>query len=249
MIKDNTHINDLKQHHVRWLQKQLGNGYSRYLSNKDLQDIKIIHNDFLNIEFKGLIFDDFCKIINTTDFKETLYYCYINPDGPSRSYKVPDVIDWDNLDCPISKYFTINDVVSGLESSLPYLTTDIKSNILWMSKQLDNIINDTNIMIDVISWFRTPKQNHICFGGTNSPHCVGLACDIKASNSDNTWFIQSLLYRKWRGRAGLAANDYIHLDLYPYGCKSTPIGYDTNNNNSINLLNYLRYGIEAKTNT
>jgi len=66
----------------------------------------------------------------------------------------------------------------------------------------------------ITSGVRTVKENLCAKGVNNSAHLLGLACDIRARNDTEIYFIKKGAYRAGFRRIG-RGNGHIHLDIDP----------------------------------
>jgi uncharacterized protein YcbK (DUF882 family) len=123
--------------------------------------------------------------------------------------------DWHDWNSPVSKYFTVGEVVSRDSRRIPkdYLT---KRRIKRFAKHLDELREKYNCPMRISSWNRPPHINAAVGGVSNSQHIYGWAADIiwvtsymKAKN------IEKDLLKTWHGGVGLgvATKGFTHLDL------------------------------------
>lgn len=123
-------------------------------------------------------------------------------------------IDWNNFNCPVSKFFTVGEVTRYDKNRIPHTET-LKQNIITLAKKLDIVREQWGSAIQVTSWYRPPSVNNRVGGVSNSQHLSGRAVDIYPSNrrlkelqdwlDKDAWYSRALGYGLPRG--------FVHLDL------------------------------------
>lgn len=124
-----------------------------------------------------------------------------------------DNIDWNNFDEPVSKYFTVGEVVQWEKRRIPK-TNLVKQNIVNFAKKLDVIREKWGSAIGVTSWYRPYNVNAEVGGVPNSQHLTGGAVDIYPYIGNIEEFQKWLNYEIWTNNAlGLGSNrGFVHLD-------------------------------------
>jgi putative chitinase len=142
-------------------------------------------------------------------------------DNPREGIEV-NLIDWSDLDSPISAYFTVGEAVTWDTRRLVNLSPTIQANLVQMAQQLDLLRTEWGSPIGVKSWFRPYLINRQAKGVANSLHLWGKAVDIYPIN-ENVYALEEWLDSRWSGAMGkLAPTGKVHLDLRGggYGLKS-----------------------------
>lgn len=125
-------------------------------------------------------------------------------------WKIEQDLDWNNMYCPVSRYFTVGEVLQYDPRRVPS-SPEIIENILKLARELDKIRANVG-SIHVTSWYRPPAINAEVGGATNSQHIYGLAADIYCDLYSTEYF-QNYLRRRWGGGIGYGAPDFVHLDM------------------------------------
>lgn len=126
---------------------------------------------------------------------------------------VPSDINWNDFNCPVSKYFTVGEVTNWNKKRIPTDPAIIK-NILKMARELDKIRFDYKGPISVTSWYRTFEENRRIGGARRSQHLKGGAVDIRPAGGKNLAGFQNWLDTYWYGALGYGAKrGFVHLDI------------------------------------
>jgi putative chitinase len=130
--------------------------------------------------------------------------------APDAGYTVGK-INWLDFNCPISKYFTVREVVNSDHRRVPTTQENIKK-ILFMAKELDKIRIAIGKPILVNSWNRPPKINADVGGARYSQHIQGWGVDIRCQ-SMSIFELQKWLDAYWYGALGYGAKKgFVHID-------------------------------------
>lgn len=124
------------------------------------------------------------------------------------------LIDWNNPQASVSKYFKVYEVTNRDNRRIPY-DKDIQENIIRLANNLDLIRIKWDGPIGVTSWYRPPAINREVGGVSNSQHLWGLAADIYPIGRDgirfeqwlDSWWPYALGYGQSSGRG------FTHVDL------------------------------------
>lgn len=131
--------------------------------------------------------------------------------APESGYTVGK-INWLDFDCPISKYFTVREVINGDRRRVPISEQNIKK-ILLLVAELDKIRIELGQPILVNSWNRPPKINADVGGALYSQHIQGWGVDIRCHGS-SIYEFQKWLDANWYGSLGYGAKKgFVHLDM------------------------------------
>jgi hypothetical protein len=125
---------------------------------------------------------------------------------------MPEKINWHDFNCPVSRYFTVSDVIGNDPRRIPNNIT-IEKRVVSMALDLDSIqdsLNTGNIVIK--SWLRPEKVNKEVKGCSTSPHLYGNAVDLFCQGKDIKEF-QRFVDKRWYGGLGFGARqNTVHLD-------------------------------------
>jgi hypothetical protein len=123
------------------------------------------------------------------------------------------VVDWNNPECQISKYFTVREVTNGDRRRIPVVGSDVAKNVLALAIELDKIREAWGKPIRVTSWYRPVAVNREIGGASRSKHIGGGAADICPVGGDINDF-QDWLDNRWYGRLGYGARrGFVHCDM------------------------------------
>lgn len=144
-------------------------------------------------------------------------------EAPSKLPKASDV-DWHDNRCPVSKYFTVGEVINNSDERRPIRgdgeasARDIQNNIIAIARKMDKIREWWGGPLGVNSWYRPWAVNRRI--GSRAPnHPSGYAVDFRPLNG-SVWDLQNRFKKewydagKWEGGFGLGARKgFVHLDL------------------------------------
>ncbi len=126
-------------------------------------------------------------------------------------------INWNTWDSPISKYFTVGEVINRQTARVPN-DSSIMLEITKLARKLDAVREWWGSPLYVNSWYRPPHINKAIGGASNSQHIYGKAADIKPSKGsvydfqrrfEKEWYFAG----KWNGGFGRGAKrGFVHLD-------------------------------------
>ena len=126
------------------------------------------------------------------------------------------IIDWNNPNAKVSKFFTVQEVTQGDRRRIPQRGSVVEANVIKLATQLDIIRVKWGKPIGVTSWYRPPLVNAEVGGVTNSQHILGTAVDVYDYSGDDIRF-ENFLDLAWGDRAlgyGVASGrGFTHLDL------------------------------------
>lgn len=126
------------------------------------------------------------------------------------------VIDWNNPQAQVSKYFKVYEVTNNQIARIPQTET-IKNNVIRLAKELDLVREAWGGPIGVTSWYRPPAINAAVGGVPNSQHLTGLAADIYPMGRNGREF-EDWLDRIWAyalGYGQASGRGFTHVDLRP----------------------------------
>lgn len=130
------------------------------------------------------------------------------PLKPALSY---DKIDWTNFNAPVSKYFTVGELLRYDRRRIPN-STEVKVNIFKLCQELDKIREAWGKPIGVSSGYRPPAVNRACGGARYSQHLTGNAADIFPIGG-NIYEFQKWLDKRWYGALGRGSTrGFVHID-------------------------------------
>ena len=122
------------------------------------------------------------------------------------------IVDWNNPECQISKYFTVREVTNGDRRRIPVAGSDVAKNVLALAIELDKIREAWGKPIRVTSWYRPVAVNREIGGASRSQHINGCAADICPVDGDIDAF-QDWLDNHWSGAMGYGARkNFTHID-------------------------------------
>lgn len=120
-------------------------------------------------------------------------------------------IDWNNFNCPISKYFTVGEVSQWSMQRIVPIT--LRTNVLSLAVELDKIREDWGSGLGVTSWYRPISVNKRVGGVPNSTHIKGIAADIYPLKGSVLSF-EKWLDSRWQRALGYGAKKgFVHLDM------------------------------------
>lgn len=123
----------------------------------------------------------------------------------------PDNIDWHDMNCRVSEFFTVGEVTRYDPRRIP--DASCIPNVLKLAEELDRIRDEWGGPIGVTSWHRPPAINAAVGGATQSQHLTGGAADIYPMDGDIHKF-QSWLDKRWGGALGYGAyRGFVHVDI------------------------------------
>jgi putative chitinase len=126
------------------------------------------------------------------------------------------IIDWNNPNAKVSKFFAVQEVTQGDRRRIPQRGSVVEANVIKLATQLDIIRVKWGKPIGVTSWYRPPLVNAEVGGVTNSQHILGTAVDVYDYSGDHIRF-ENFLDLAWGDRAlgyGVASGrGFTHLDL------------------------------------
>lgn len=122
-------------------------------------------------------------------------------------------IDWTDIECKISEFFTVGEVCQYSEDRIPSSEL-VKNRAIALAKELDQVRKSWGKPILVTSWYRPPAINKAVGGVPNSQHLTGAAADIFTTT--NIVEFQDWLDKNWTKALGYGAKKgFVHLDLRP----------------------------------
>ena len=129
---------------------------------------------------------------------------------------VPSVIDWNDMNCKISKYFTVGEVTNHNPHRIPQ--GKHRDNVISIAKELDKIREEVGAL-RTTSWMRPSRAdgypveiNRAVGGATRSQHRWGLGVDVYPMQG-NLAGLQSTALSHWRGGVGRGLRrGFLHLD-------------------------------------
>jgi hypothetical protein len=212
-------ISKLNEEDQLELKKQLE--ILKYETGDSLNDLLYAFNQFKKKEqltHPGILGDLTLKILNAR-IEDSLDDLEIENDVPpnisllERELIKPSEIDWNDFSCPISKYFTVGEVVKYSKDRIPTSGT-IKNNILKLAHELDKAREDINKPLIVTSWNRPPFVNTAIGGASKSQHLYGLAADLQCKGLSSIE-LEKIFLKNWYGRVGKAARklNIVHCDM------------------------------------
>jgi hypothetical protein len=137
-----------------------------------------------------------------------------------RVVKVPlsvsSDIDWQDMNQPISKYFTVREVTNNDARRIPNKQHQV--NVLRLAKELD-LVRESYGALMITSWMRPARADGYSFdinkmvgGASLSQHRTGLAVDLYPLHYPLAQF-QNEMLNKWHGSVGKGVSKgFVHLD-------------------------------------
>lgn len=218
-IKDTIHIKDLTSEQIRELQellKERGHDVGKidgiygnntlYGFNKYKEKHGLTHPGFIGVTTIDHLYN--------SEYSESEIPTMIIV-APSGGYNLIN-IDWNNFDSPIGKYFTVGELLRYDKRRIP-TTNEVKSNILKMAKELDNIRESWGSPIGITSGYRPADVNAAVGGVKNSQHLNGGAVDIYPIGKNGIAF-ENWLDKRWDKALGYgqrSGRGFTHIDLRP----------------------------------
>ncbi len=211
-------ISKLNEEDQLELKKQLE--ILKYETGESLNDLLYAFNQFKKKEqltHPGILGDLTIKILMARiedSIDDLEIESDVHPDIQILETEIiqPSEINWNDFSCPISKYFTVGEVVKYSKDRIPTSDT-IKNNILDLAKELDKAREAINKPLIVTSWNRPPAVNKAVKGASNSQHLYGKAVDIQCKGMA-TIELEKILLKNWYGVLGKGASrlNFVHLD-------------------------------------
>ena len=133
----------------------------------------------------------------------------------TRNPRFTSVIDWQDFNCKISKYFTVGEVTRYDVRRIPRPGSIEAANILRLAQELDKIRHEWGAAIGVTSWYRPYEINLAVGGVSNSQHITGSAVDIYTMDGRDDKF-EVFLDEYWCGALGYGVRSglgFTHLDM------------------------------------
>lgn len=153
--------------------------------------------------------DELIQSINSNDNKELEL---ARPEQPIVEPKHPGIIDWNDFNARVSRYFIVGEVCQW-DSMRIVDQPLIRIQVVNLAKELDKIREAWGGPIGVTSWYRPALVNKLVGGAKNSQHIKGHAADIHPIGKDVVAF-QSWLDKRWYGALGYGANrGFVHIDM------------------------------------
>lgn len=123
--------------------------------------------------------------------------------------------DWFDYNSPVSKYFTVGEVVNRDSRRIPRdLLT--KRRVKRFAKCLDDLREKYGCPIKINSWYRPYRINLQVGGVPDSQHIYGWAADVVwITSRAKSLRIEQDLIATWKGGVGtgVATKGFTHLDL------------------------------------
>lgn len=222
-IKRSTTLDQLTPDQIKALQTALrSNGFPTItvdgiLGNQTrsmFRDFKTI-NQLTHIDLIGettvhwLLDNDPTEADNDED--EPLIEPYLDKLEKKRPYDV-GTINWNDFNCPISKYFTVGEMTRFSRERIP---TNLihRRNLVTLAHQVDLAREEIGVPFLVTSAYRPPAVNSRVGGVSNSQHLYGTAVDIYSPQMPIS-MLQKLLDANWYGRLGRGVpKGFVHLDM------------------------------------
>lgn len=122
-------------------------------------------------------------------------------------------VDWTNLNCFVSKFFTVQEVTKGDRRRIPQKDSAAVKNILNFAKELDKVREAWGHPLGVSSWFRPEPINSQQRGAQGSKHTLGVAADIYPLAGGSVTDLQRWLDSRWGDALGYGARKgFVHVD-------------------------------------
>lgn len=129
---------------------------------------------------------------------------------------VPNRIDWNNFDCPVSKFFTVGEVSKFSKERIVRISSH-QANVVALAKLLDQIRIEWGGALGVTSWYRPYAVNRAVNGASNSQHLTGSGVDIYPIGRNGREF-EKWLDGRWDRALGYgqrSGRNFSHIDLRP----------------------------------
>ena len=142
-----------------------------------------------------------------------LYGPHFGPQTPQAPAKGRiTTVDWNDLDAPVGRYFTVREVLRGDLRRRPAAGSTEERNILAVIRDADAIREHWGGGVLITSGFRPEPFNRAAGGVPDSRHVVGDALDICPADGDLNGFFQWLKVR-WSGALGDGrSKGFLHID-------------------------------------
>lgn len=132
--------------------------------------------------------------------------------GIKTIISTPHLVNWNNPEIYISKYFRTGEVTKQDYRRIPISGSIQEKNILALACDLDKLREYWGSGLVVTSWYRPHAVNAAVGGATRSFHLTGKGVDIYPLNGQLRKF-QNLCLRYWRGGVGRGyPRGFVHLD-------------------------------------
>lgn len=122
-------------------------------------------------------------------------------------------VNWQNMNCYVSKYFTVAEVTMRDRRRIPVKGSQVEKNILKFAPELDEVRDAWGYPIGVSSWNRPPIINAQQGGVGDSQHILGWSADVYPLAGGSIWDFQKWLDKRWGDALGYGAKKgFVHLD-------------------------------------
>ncbi|MEM9214013.1 MAG: D-Ala-D-Ala carboxypeptidase family metallohydrolase [Cyanobacteria bacterium P01_F01_bin.150] len=129
-----------------------------------------------------------------------------------------DTVDWNNFAAPVSKYFTVGEVMNMSKARMPK-AIEVKRNIIKIARAVDQVREEWGGPLGVTSFYR-PWHINRRIGSRSSNHPRGTAMDIRCLRGNTKGLermVENDFYNagRWDGGVGRGASyrGFVHLDL------------------------------------
>ena len=222
-IKNATKLTDLNPKQVKELQELLvklkyslgtvdgilGNK-TNYAYKRFKQDYKLSNPDEFGLTTYGVLITAIQKSLDNTEEDKIV--------SPQPIFSIPQIvpnkIDWNNFDCPISKYFTVGEVSKFSKDRIVKIKSH-QANAIVLAKLLDKIRIRWGGALGVTSWYRPYAVNLDVGGASNSQHLTASGVDIYPIGADGKKF-EKWLDAHWERALGYgqrSGKGFTHCDL------------------------------------
>lgn len=222
-IKTATKLTDLNPDQVKELQELLvklkyslgavdgifGNN-THFAYKRFKQDYKLTNPDEFGPTTFGVIVAATTKSLDNVEADKI-----VSPQPVfSNPQVVPNRIDWNDFDCPISKYFTVGEVSKFSKDRIVRINSH-QANAIALAKLLDQIRIEWGGALGVTSWYRPYAVNRAVKGASNSQHLTASGVDIYPIGADGRKF-EKWLDARWDRALGYgqrSGKGFSHIDL------------------------------------